>query len=211
MFGFSRTSTAHHLLFLVLLFAPTFAASEGAPVSLEARSIVQRGVIEVGAAVGYLQGIEVLTSDSANQSAVYLLPRIGMVVTEQLEAGYLTGNVTLMLEPFYAAYYKPFGASAAGGGFMVKYNLLSFGPWMPYWDMGAGMLWTDLAPRISEESTPFNLVLETGPGVQYFATERIALTMGTRFHHISNAGTGERNEGLNAILTYVGMSFFFPR
>jgi hypothetical protein len=35
--------------------------------------------------------------------------------------------------------------------------------------------------------------------------------MGTRFHHISNAGTGERNQGLNAVLTYVGMSFFFPR
>ncbi len=215
MFGFSRTRTAHHLLLLIvvggLLFAPTFAASDGLPVSPEARSIVQRGVIEGGAAVGYLQGIKVLESDSANRSAVYFLPKIGVVVTDQLGAGYLTGNVTLMFEPFYAAYYQPFGASAAGGAFLVKYNFLSFGRWMPYWDMGAGMLWTDLAPRIAEQSTTINLVLETGPGLQYFATERIALTMGTRFHHISNVGTGERNDGLNAILTYVGMSFFFSR
>jgi lipid A 3-O-deacylase len=119
--------------------------------------------------------------------------------------------VTLMFEPFYAAYYQPFGASAAGGAFVVKYNLLSFGRWMPYWDMGAAMLWTDLAPRIAEQSTTFNLVLETGPGLQYFATECIALTMGARFHHISNVGTGERKDGLNAILTYVGMSLFFSR
>jgi len=28
---------------------------------------------------------------------------------------------------------------------------------------------------------------------------------------MSNAGTGERNHGLNSILTYVGVSFFFPR
>ena len=216
MFGFSSTRTAHHLLLLIvwggLLFAPTFAGSEGPLVAPEARSIVQRGVIEVGAAVGYLQGVKVQRErgDSGNQGAVYLLPRIGMVVTDQLGAGYLTGNVTLMLEPFYAAYYQPFGASAAGGALVVKYNFLSFGRWMPYWDMGAGMLWTDLAPRIAEQSTPFNFVLETGPGLQYFATERIALTVGTRFHHISNAGTGERNQGLNAILTYVGMSFFFP-
>ena len=77
--------------------------------------------------------------------------------------------------------------------------------------MGAGMLWTDLVPRIAEQSTPVNFVLEAGPGLQYFATERIALTVGTRFHHISNAGTGERNHALNSILTYVGMSFFFPR
>ena len=215
MFGFSSTSTAHHLLLLIvlggLLFAPTFAGSEDLPVSPEARSIVQRGVIEVGAAAGYLQGVKVLYSDSANRSAVYFLPRIGMVVTDQLGAGYLTGNVTLMLEPFYASYYRPFGASAAGGALLVRYNFLSFGRWMPYWDMGAGMLWTDLAPRIAEISTPFNFVLEAGPGLQYFATERIALTVGTRFHHISNAGTGERDRGLNSILTYVGMSFFFPR
>ena len=215
MFGFSSTSTAHHLLLPIalggLLFAPTYAGSEEPPISPEARSIVRRGGIEVGAAVGYLQGVKVLWSDSANRSAVYLLPRIGMVVTDQLGAGYLTGNVTLMLEPFYAAYYQPFGASAAGGALVVKYNFLSFGRWMPYWDMGAGMLWTDLAPRITEQSTPFNFVLEAGPGLQYFATERIALTLGTRFHHISNAGTGERNHALNSILTYVGMSFFFPR
>jgi lipid A 3-O-deacylase len=215
MFGFSSTSTAHHLPLLIalggLLFAPTFAGSEDLPVSPVARSIVQRGGIEVGAAVGYLQGVKMLWSDSANRSAVYLLPRIGMVVTDQLGAGYLTGNVTLMLEPFYASYFRPFGASAAGGTLVVKYNFLSFGRWMPYWDMGGGMLWTDLAPRIAEQSTPFNFVLEAGPGLQYFATERIALTVGTRFHHISNAGTGERNHGLNAILPYVGMSFFFPR
>jgi hypothetical protein len=212
MFGFS---SAHHLLLLIvlgrLLFVPTFAGGEGLPVSPDARSIVQRGVIEVGAAVGYLQGVKVLMSDSANRSAVYLVPRIGMVVTDQLGDGYLTGNVTLMLEPFYAAYYQPFGASAAGGALVVKYNFLSFGRWMPYWDMGAGILWTDLAPRIAEESTPFNFVLEAGPGLQYFATERIALTVGTRFHHISNAGTGERNHALNATLTYVGISLFFPR
>jgi hypothetical protein len=215
MFGFFSTGTARHLLLPIalggLLFAPAYAGSEEPPVSPEARSIVQRGGIEVGAAVGYLQGVKVLGSDSANRSAVYLLPRIGMVVTDQLGAGYLTGNVTLMLEPFYAAYYQPFGASAAGGALMVKYNFLSFGRWMPYWDMGVGMLWTDLAPRIADLSTPFNFLLEAGPGLQYFATERIALTMGTRFHHISNAGTGERNDGLNSILTYVGMSFFFPR
>ena len=140
MFGFSSTSAAHHLLLPIalggLLFAPTYAGSEDLPVSPEARSIVQRGGIEVGAAVSYLQGVKVLWSDSANRSAVYLLPRIGMFVTDQLGAAYLTGNVTLMLEPFYAAYYQPFGASAAGGALVVKYNFLSFGRWMPYWGYG---------------------------------------------------------------------------
>ena len=82
---------------------------------------------------------------------------------------------------------------------------------MPYWDIGAGMIWTDLSGQISEQSTNFNFVLETGPGVQYFLTHRSALTFGTRFHHISNSGIGERNVGLNAFLGYLGVSFFFPR
>src|SRR2546428_522248 len=68
-----------------------------------------------------------------------------------------------------------------------------------------------LGPRIPEQSTPFNFVMESGPGVQYFTTERVALTLGVRFHHISNAGLGDRNKGLNSTLGYLGLSVFFPR
>ena len=82
---------------------------------------------------------------------------------------------------------------------------------MPFWDAGAGMLWTNLAPRLPEQNTPFNFVLETGPGVQYFMTARTTLTFGVRYSHISNAGTGQRNLGLDAVLPYAGASWFLPR
>jgi hypothetical protein len=81
---------------------------------------------------------------------------------------------------------------------------------MPYWDLGLGMLWTNLAPRIPEQSTQFNFVLESGPGVHYFVTEKVAFMVGARFHHISNAGLGDRNLGLNSILGYAGVSVFLP-
>ena len=93
---------------------------------------------------------------------------------------------------------------------MFKYNFLSFGRWVPFWDAGGGALWADLAPRIQEQSTEFNFLLQTGPGVQYFLTDRRAFTLGVRYHHISNAGTGSRNVGLNAVLVYLGLSFYFP-
>lgn len=83
---------------------------------------------------------------------------------------------------------------------MLKYNFLSFGRWVPFWDAGAGMLWTNLAPRLPEQSTPFNFVLETGPGVHYVLTASATLTLGVRYHHISNADIGHRNTGLNAAL-----------
>ena len=77
-----------------------------------------------------------------------------MVVTDQLGAGYLTGNVTLMLEPFYASYYRTFGASAAGGALVVKYNFLSFGRWMPYWDMGQACFGQISPPGLLSNAPP---------------------------------------------------------
>jgi hypothetical protein len=178
--------------------------------SPDARAIVQKGTVEAGLAAGYLQGLEVLTSVSSNRSAVYVLPRVGMVLTSEMGKGWFAGNLELLLEPLYAHYYQPFTASAAGGSLVFKYNFLSFGRWMPYWDLGLGMLWTNLAPRIPEQSTQFNFVLESGPGVHYFVTEKVAFMVGARFHHISNAGLGDRNLGLNSILGYAGVSVFLP-
>jgi lipid A 3-O-deacylase len=191
--------------------AMAFASDAQAEDSPQARTIVRAGTIEAGLVTGYLQGNEALRSPSSNRSALYVLPRIGMVLTPEVGRGFFMGNLELLLEPLYAHYFKPFGASVAGGSLVVKYNFLSFGRWMPYWDFGLGMLWTNLAPRIPEQSTPFNFVAEIGPGLHYFVTERVALTIGVRFHHISNGNIGERNLGLNATLAYAGISVFWPR
>jgi hypothetical protein len=195
----------------IAMQSPTASWGESnAPVP-DARELVKRGTMEVGIDAGYWQAITVIgPAQSANRSAVMVLPRIGMVLTDEIKANILTGNVELLVEPLYAHFTQPFAAEAAGGSLVVKYNLLSFGRWMPFWDAGAGMLWTNLAPRIPEQSTPFNFVLETGPGAQYFLTRQTTLTFGVRFHHISNADLGQRNTGLNAVLPYAGVSWFLP-
>ncbi len=193
------------------IFLPTESQAESPSSGPQARETVQRGALEIGVMGGYLQGSDVLTSVSSNRSAVYALPRVGVVATPEVGSGFYAGNLELLLEPLYAHYFEPFTATAAGGSVLFKYNFLGFGRWMPFWDLGLGMLWTNLAPRIPEQSTQFNFVLESGPGVQYFATERVALTLGVRFHHISNAQLGDRNKGLNSTLGYAGVSLFFPR
>jgi len=178
---------------------------------LDARLRVTKGTLEYGLLTGFWQGNNAFGNEpSANRSAVYFLPQLGQVLTDEIGSGWGAGNVELLLEPLAAHYYQPFSASAFGGSLVVKYNFLNFGRWMPFWDGGAGMLWTDLAPRIPEQSTQFNFVLQTGPGVSYFVTENTAVTVGVRFHHISNAGIGERNIGLNACLFNAGISFFTP-
>lgn len=177
----------------------------------EARDTVKKGTLEIGVLSGYWKENDLDgTEPSSDQRAIYVLPQIGMVLTDEFKAGWLSGNVELLVEPLAAHYWEPFSASAFGGSLVARYNFLSFGRWMPFWDGGAGMLWTDLAPRIPEQSTQFNFVLETGPGVHFFVTDQFALTGSVRYHHISNANTGDRNVGLNAWLFSGGFSFFIP-
>jgi lipid A 3-O-deacylase len=179
--------------------------------TIRARDVVKQGVIELGLNAGFLQGTDAIPSSLSNRNATYVLPRIGMVLTRDMGKDLFLGNFELQFEPTYAHYWHPFQADLAGGTVVFKYNFLAFGRWMPFWDFGLGALWTDLAPRIPEQSTQFNFLIEGGPGVQYFVTERIALTMGVRLQHISNAFLGERNRGLNSTLGYVGISFFLPQ
>ena len=193
------------VLLMLLLVGTTWGAD------IDARNRVTKGTLEFGFLTGYWQGNNAFGNEpSANRSAVYFLPQFGLVLTDEIGSGWTSGNVEVLIEPLAAHYYQPFSASAFGGSLMVKYNFLDFGRWMPFWDGGAGMLWTDLGPRIPEQSTQFNFVLQTGPGVSYFVTENTAVTLGIRFHHISNAGIGERNIGLNGCLFNVGISFFSP-
>lgn len=193
------------VLLMLLMVGTTWGAD------VDARNRVTKGTLEFGFLTGYWQGNNAFGNEpSANRSAVYFLPQLGLVLTDEIGSGWTSGNVEVLIEPLAAHYYQPFSASAFGGSVMVKYNFLDFGRWMPFWDGGAGMLWTDLGPRIPEQSTQFNFVLQTGPGVSYFVTENTSVTVGIRFHHISNAGIGERNIGLNGCLFNVGISFFSP-
>jgi hypothetical protein len=180
--------------------------------SEDARDLVKQGTIELGVAGGFWMATTVVgDAPSANRTAIFVLPRVGMVVTDPVGSGWWQGNLEVLVEPLYAKFTQPFTAEAAGGSLVLKYNFLSLGRWMPFWDAGAGMIWTDLAPRIPELSTPFEFVLETGPGVHYFLTNRLTVTTGVRFHHMSNSGLGERNTGINAFLPYIGVSVFLPR
>ena len=178
---------------------------------VQARHIIKNGTIELGLQSGYWQAFTGLgNASSSNRSAIFVLPQIGYVVTDELSAGLLSGAFEVLVEPVGAHFFQPFSASLFGGSLVLKYNFLSFGRWMPYWDFGVGVTWTDLAPRIPEQSTQLEFLLETGPGMQYFITAESAISLGIRLHHISNSGLGDRNTGINAVLGLIGISFYFP-
>jgi hypothetical protein len=52
------------------------------------------------------------------------------------------------------------------------------------------------------------LVGETGGGVRIFTSQRKAVTLGFKFHHISNGDRSGSNRGLNQFVFYGGFSIF---
>jgi hypothetical protein len=54
-----------------------------------------------------------------------------------------------------------------------------------------------------------NVTPELGLGARFFFGSH-SLTIGYKYHHLSNAYTARRNPGLDSNLIYAGFSFFFP-
>jgi hypothetical protein len=157
-----RPQTGTFLLLSTLVIVVLWIESSGAVAqsSFEARNVMTKGTVELGGALGYAQGTTVVgNGPSANRSAVFVMPRLGVVLTDPLGSSWWQGNVEFLVQPVFARFTEPFAAEAAGGSFLLKYNFLSFGRWVPFWDVGAGMIWTNLAPRIPEQSTQFEFVL----------------------------------------------------
>ena len=176
---------------------------------VEAKNMVKFGTAELGIQAGYWQAIVGLgNSSNPNRSALFFLPQLGVVVTDKIDLGLFSGAVQVLGEPVAASFHEPFSATLLGFSIVGRYNFLEFGRWMPYWDFGMGVSWTDLAPRISEQSTPFEFLLETGPGLEYFVTQDFAVTSSLKLHHISNANIGTRNTGINAVLGLIGVTYY---
>jgi opacity protein-like surface antigen len=121
--------------------------------------------------------------------------------------GPLFGAVEIGLEPFLQRYTEP-DAFLAGLKAVGRYHFLSLGRFVPYVELVAGAGGTDL--RIREIDSTFTFILEGGVGASVFITDRVAVSGGYRFQHVSNANTSQPNRGFEAHTGVVGLSLYFP-
>src|SRR5215813_12265291 len=99
------------------------------------------------------------------------------------------GALELGLEPLYQHYTTPKPAFWAGLTAVGRYHFLGLGRFVPYIESGAAAGGTDL--RIPEiDST-------------------LALYVGYRFQHVSNANTSQPNRGFEANVVVSGVSVYF--
>lgn len=77
----------------------------------------------------------------------------------------------------------------------------------PFAHVNGGLLWFNKSVPI-EDAGSFAYVGEAGGGVRIFTSEKRAVTLGVRFHHISNGDRQGSNRGLNQFVIYGGFSIF---
>lgn len=110
---------------------------------------------------------------------------VGGVTTFERETAYGAGLTPLGLQLDFANGSRVHPFVHVNGGFLV------FNQSVPLPDAGS-----------------FALVGETGGGVRIFTSERRAVTLGVKFHHISNGDRLGSNRGLNQFVIYGGFSIF---
>jgi hypothetical protein len=97
-----------------------------------------------------------------------------------------------------------------GGGFSpvgLQINFRDGKRLQPVLDSNGGALWFT-RPVLSPEASRFNFTVHVGVGLQIFLPPGRALTMGYRYHHLSNANIMNRNPGTDSHMLYARFSFF---
>ena len=110
----------------------------------------------------------------------------------------LTGVDTFRRETAYGAGLTPIG---------LQLDFANGSKIHPYVHVNGGFLYFNKEVPI-EDSGHFAFVGEAGGGVRIFTSERRAVNIGVRFHHISNGDTSGSNRGLNQFVIYAGFSVF---
>jgi hypothetical protein len=77
----------------------------------------------------------------------------------------------------------------------------------PFAHVNGGLLYFNKSVPI-EDAGRFAWVGEAGGGLRIFTSDRRAVTLGVRFHHISNGDRQGSNRGLNQFVIYAGFSVF---
>ena len=187
----------------VLLFAGLVWCSPAAAEDLSS-SLVGRQT--VGLVLGGMLPVRVMDAQASKLNGVAVHPSWQIALTDPISDEWWSGVVALGVEGAFLGITEPTGAYGLGFTPKLVYTFTSYGRLKPYLEGGGGPLWTNFDGRIPEQGSDFNFLVWGGGGAHYELTTQWALNVGVRFSHISNAGSGHPNGGLNYLLPFIGVS-----
>lgn len=88
----------------------------------------------------------------------------------------------------------------------LRYNFASKNKVVPYLEIGGGVLGS--SQQLPENTYRFNFIDQAGLGVQFMNKGRPSVQAGVKYQHISNAGLGAHNPGINSMFFFAGASWW---
>ncbi|HKQ39067.1 MAG TPA: acyloxyacyl hydrolase, partial [Verrucomicrobiae bacterium] len=166
-----------------------------------------KGSRELGVSIGAGPSTAILGSTIGHDITLAVL-RSGLTLSGALaRETYREGHWELLGEFFAGAQYNPRVRYLAGVLPLFRYNFTAREPLVPFIDVGAGVMLTDIyGPDLSGA---FQFNEQVGVGAHYLFSDSTALTVQYRFMHVSNAGIREPNYGVNGNIFSVGITWFF--
>jgi lipid A 3-O-deacylase len=138
---------------------------------------------------------------------IYFAPRFSIGISDPVGGNnWFRGNFELVLEGAFHYIFKPKTGFAGGFTPLIRYNFLTGQRWIPFVQLGAGILALDA--DLESQSDGLSFTPQGGVGVHYFISDRLSLTGEWRLHHISNAGIHRNNLGINSSLVIFGVTYF---
>lgn len=139
--------------------------------------------------------------------------RLGWMITSPKGDGRgLDGNLEGLLEFSNAFVYEGFGDYIGGLSGLIRYNFTGVGDrFIPYVQAGIGIVYTDAYQDETQDAIgqAINLFPQAGAGFRYLLKPNWSLDAEMAFQHISNARMDDRNDGVNALGVFVGVTYFW--
>jgi hypothetical protein len=135
--------------------------------------------------------------------------RVGKVLTADHGGSYLRGNFEWSADaiPFYSLLHPANNVYGAGfNPLNLKWNFTHSASTVPYLELGGGVLFTNREVPVGTSSV--NFLTHAALGVHFFLRKRQAITVNTRYEHISNAGLATPNPGINTVQFQLGFNWF---
>lgn len=201
---------------LIAVRTLAFAGTEGPPPSGEERSKstirpeegFQSGTWHLGVKTGGTDTVKIFAGRHPDVQFVPVFFQIGYTVTDVHGPFPVRGSLEVIFEPTLLVTTNPETEVGGGTSLLFRYNFVTGTRWVPFFEVGIGLLDVDLnVPR--DLNSRFNFTILGGPGINYFLTDHLAILGQVGLHHISNAGRKSPNVGVNSVMGLLGVSYYF--
>src|SRR5689334_5283542 len=138
--------------------------------------------------------------------------RVGIMLSNPHGAGFFAGNFEFLGEVFGGGIFQGPGSVEAGGTLFIRYNFIQpRARVIPYMQIGAGGIYTDISERESRGlvSLPVEFNLQGTGGLRFMLNNKWSLILEAGYRHISNATIKLPNRGVDSVGGDIGLGFFF--